>query len=79
MFATFILVLFYRYDRVIASLWIRYPEYSWVKATIGICMLADYSVAKKHQQYPYADPLLMRGAIEVEGLARCGEERRSGL
>jgi hypothetical protein len=22
-------------------------EYSWVKATIGICMLADYSVAKK--------------------------------
>jgi hypothetical protein len=25
MFATFILVLFYRYDRVIASLWIRYP------------------------------------------------------
>jgi hypothetical protein len=25
-------------------------EYSWVKATIGIYMLADYSVAKKHQQ-----------------------------
>ena len=25
-------------------------EYSWVKATIGICMLADYSMAKKHQQ-----------------------------
>jgi hypothetical protein len=25
-------------------------EYSWVKATIGICMLADYSVAKKCQQ-----------------------------
>jgi hypothetical protein len=25
MFATFILVLFYRYDRVTASLWIRYP------------------------------------------------------
>jgi hypothetical protein len=24
-------------------------EYSWVKATIGICMLADYFVAKKHQ------------------------------
>jgi hypothetical protein len=24
-------------------------EYSWVKATIDICMLADYSVAKKHQ------------------------------
>jgi hypothetical protein len=26
MFATFILVLFYRYDRVTASLWIRYPR-----------------------------------------------------
>jgi hypothetical protein len=26
MFATFILPLFYRYDRVSASLWIRYPE-----------------------------------------------------
>jgi hypothetical protein len=25
-------------------------EYSWVNATIGICMLADYSVAKKCQQ-----------------------------
>jgi hypothetical protein len=25
-------------------------EYSWVKATIGICMLADYFVAKKGQQ-----------------------------
>jgi hypothetical protein len=25
------------------------PEYSWVKATIGICMLVDYSMAKKHQ------------------------------
>jgi hypothetical protein len=25
-------------------------EYSWVQATIGICMLTDYSVAKKHQQ-----------------------------
>jgi hypothetical protein len=24
-------------------------EYSWVKATIGICTLADYSVAKKCQ------------------------------
>jgi hypothetical protein len=24
-------------------------EYSWVKATIGICTHADYSVAKKHQ------------------------------
>jgi hypothetical protein len=25
-------------------------EYSWVKATIGICTLADYFVAKEHQQ-----------------------------
>jgi hypothetical protein len=25
-------------------------EYSYVKVTIGICMLADYSVAKKCQQ-----------------------------
>jgi hypothetical protein len=25
-------------------------EYSWVKDTIGICTLADYSMAKKHQQ-----------------------------
>jgi hypothetical protein len=25
-------------------------EYSWVNATIGLCMLADYSVATKCQQ-----------------------------
>jgi hypothetical protein len=25
-------------------------EYSWVKATIATCKLADYSVAKKYQQ-----------------------------
>jgi hypothetical protein len=25
-------------------------EYSWVKAIIGICIIADYSVAKKYQQ-----------------------------
>jgi hypothetical protein len=25
-------------------------EYSWVKATIGISMLAEYSVSKKRQQ-----------------------------
>jgi hypothetical protein len=25
-------------------------EYSWVKDTIDICTLADYSVAKKRQQ-----------------------------
>jgi hypothetical protein len=27
-------------------------EYSWVKATIGICMPIDYSVAKKRQHSP---------------------------
>jgi hypothetical protein len=26
-------------------------EYSWVKSTIGICTLADYSMAKKCQQF----------------------------
>jgi hypothetical protein len=26
-------------------------EYSWVKVTIGICMLVDYFVAKKCQQW----------------------------
>jgi hypothetical protein len=30
-------------------------EYSWVKATIGICMLADYSVAKKCQHNNMVD------------------------
>jgi hypothetical protein len=25
-------------------------EYSWVKATIVVCTLVDYSVAKKRQQ-----------------------------
>jgi hypothetical protein len=25
-------------------------EYSWVKATIGICMLVDFSMVKKRQQ-----------------------------
>jgi hypothetical protein len=39
MFATFILLLFYRYDRVTNSLWIRYPEillgegYNWLRNT----------------------------------------------
>jgi hypothetical protein len=35
------LLLPYRFDTL---------EYSYVKAIIGICMLADYSMAKKHQQ-----------------------------
>jgi hypothetical protein len=50
MFAIFMLVQFHRYDRITASLWIPYPEYSWVKATIDIYTPADYSVAKKGQQ-----------------------------
>jgi hypothetical protein len=33
-------------------------EYSWVKVTIGICTLADYSVAKKHQHHCCRDPVL---------------------
>jgi hypothetical protein len=33
-------------------------EYSWMKAIIGICTLADYSVAKKYQQIPSALTLL---------------------
>jgi hypothetical protein len=28
-------------------------EYSWVNATIGICMLANYFVVKKCQQYVF--------------------------
>jgi hypothetical protein len=32
-------------------------EYSWVKTIIGICTLADYSVAKKCQQ-AFLAPLL---------------------
>jgi hypothetical protein len=49
MFATFILVLFYRYDRITASPWIRYPGILLGETTIGICKLADYSMAKKRQ------------------------------
>jgi hypothetical protein len=37
-------------------------EYSWVKATIGICMLEDYSVAKKCQ---HAHCIYRHGAIKV--------------
>jgi hypothetical protein len=33
-------------------------EYSSVKATIDICMLADYSVAKKRQQFPHFSELM---------------------
>jgi hypothetical protein len=43
-------------------------KYSWVKATVSICMLVDYSVARKHQHHRGAGsglslglPLLVRG------------------
>jgi hypothetical protein len=39
-------------------------EYSWVKATIDICMLADYSVAKK-RQHPYNPNLFFNPKREV--------------
>jgi hypothetical protein len=35
-------------------------EYSWVKATIGICTLVDYSVAKKHLQLHERRPRHLR-------------------
>jgi hypothetical protein len=46
-------------------------EYSWVKAIIGICTLADYSVAKKCQQchptgrvvLPPNEPLIAQGGL----------------
>jgi hypothetical protein len=57
-------------------------EYSWPKASIGICMLADYSVAKKCQQQQGLRQLhLSKGehkSIESRGgfigrWARCSE------
>jgi hypothetical protein len=33
-------------------------EYSWVEATIGICMLGDYSVAEQRQQHVCISTLL---------------------
>jgi hypothetical protein len=50
MFTTFIIVLLYRYDRVTASLWIRYPGILLGEGYNGICTLAYYFVAKKCQQ-----------------------------
>jgi hypothetical protein len=37
-------------------------EYSWVKATIGICILVDYSVAKKYQQWHHLRCYMVVGA-----------------
>jgi hypothetical protein len=59
----FILLLFYRYYRVLRlsffySIYMiellfffgfDILEYSWINVTIGICTLTDYSVAKKHR------------------------------
>jgi hypothetical protein len=47
-------------------------DYSWVKAKIGMCTLADYSVAKKHQCI-CTDPVLtcfnnLKG-LSLRGLA----------
>jgi hypothetical protein len=40
-------------------------EYCWVKATIGICMLVNYSVAKKCQQPAiFLDPLLFASLLK---------------
>jgi hypothetical protein len=51
MFATFILVLFYRYDRVTASLWIQYPGLFLGEGYNCICMHVDYYMAKKRQHH----------------------------
>jgi hypothetical protein len=40
-------------------------EYSWVKATIGIYTLVDYSVAKKCQQAFSTEADINRGWWEV--------------
>jgi hypothetical protein len=49
-------------------------EYSWVRATIGICMLADYSMAKKCQEYAPSERYVRYGDDKaeraVEGIRR---------
>jgi hypothetical protein len=45
-------------------------EYSWVKATFGICTLTDYSVAKKCQHPPPAqiqEPQKQNEAFPTDG------------
>jgi hypothetical protein len=37
------------------------PEYSWVKATIGICIHVDYCVAKKCQRGASTPPFIYNG------------------
>jgi hypothetical protein len=45
-------------------------EYSWVKATIDICTLADYSVAKKHQQPPNSSTSLTECSLTRRSRAK---------
>jgi hypothetical protein len=47
-------------------------ECSWVKATISICTLANYSVAKKHQ-HPYTET-----STETAKKGSSPEQRRFG-
>jgi hypothetical protein len=49
MFATFIIVLFYRYDRVTASLWIRYLEILLGEGYNWHLYACSFFVAKKRQ------------------------------
>jgi hypothetical protein len=50
MFATFILFYFIDMIELLLPFGFDTLEYSWVKATIGICTFVDYSVAKKCQK-----------------------------
>jgi hypothetical protein len=50
MFPTFILVYSIDMIELLLPYGFNTLEYSWVKATIGICTLADYSMPKKCQQ-----------------------------
>jgi hypothetical protein len=54
-------------------------EYSWVKATIDICTLVDYSVAKKHQhtQVPGCPPPAFSASTTVA--VRCILDRLPNL
>jgi hypothetical protein len=48
-------------------------EHSWVKATIGICTLADYSVAMKHQHvYARSLPPEVYGGEVKFGIGKLG-------
>jgi hypothetical protein len=76
-------VLFYKYDRVTASCGFDTLEYSWVKATIGICTLADYSVAKKcqHLSFPKVTYSLCDRGVRLKNhflfLVMCHEQSES--